>query len=241
MTRAALATCLCLLGSCLALPLALSGCGASGADGASGANIASASAAVPRRLRLERTDFAVVARGLVRAEPSIQREILAAKAAWPGIVQGLPQQVSAGSRALMLAALQRTEQIATPSFISYAGQLTGESAAIAGLLLSYEQLAQRGWTMTLAAAQHLSGRSALPAATLGFLRTNAALYIGCVYDAHYNLSTIGKRMGEAYAQLGGAQGFAGLLPASLMAHINSFYSPAVAKLAPKPPATAAGR
>ena len=234
MRRVAPAACLCLLVGLLCLPLALAGCGESGAQGAS------TSAPALRRLALERADLATVAHGLLAAEPSIQREVLAARAAWPGIVQGLPLVVSAQSRALMFAGMRRSEEFATPRFISIAGQLTGESAATAGLLLSYEQLSQQGWRMTLAAAGHLNGHSALPAGTLAFLRTNAALYIGCLYDAHYNLSVIGKKMSAAYAKLGGPMGFGAALPASLMAQIAAFYSPYVARLGPKPPATAAG-
>jgi hypothetical protein len=240
--------CLC-LGLSVALPAVLAGCGESGASGALGQGQGQAA---PRQLRLERIDLAIVARGLLRAEPSIRREIAAARAAWPGIVHGLPAQAPPATRALLAAALGRTEQIATPSFISYAGELTGESAAIAGLLLSYEQLSAKGWSMTLTAAGHLNGASTLPPATLAFLRTNAALYIGCVYDAHYNLSVIGERMRETYAQLGGAAGFGGAarlggtaglgvaLPASLMAQVIGFYSPGVARLAPKPPSSAVG-
>ncbi len=255
-TSAALAraACLCLLGLlCLALlPLALAGCGESGAAGASGNAGASGSAAAvgaagstpaQRRLTLERADLAIVARGLAAAEPPIEREIVAARAAWPGIVEGLPQVVAPASRALMFVGMRRSEELSTPGFISYAGQLTGSSAAIAGLLLSYEQLAQRGWTMTLAAAAHLNGSSALPASALEFLRTNAALYIGCIYDAHYNLSVIGERIRSAYTKLGGPAGFGGAggaLPASLMAGVIAFYSPPSARLAPKPPSTAAG-
>jgi hypothetical protein len=256
------AACLCLLGLlCLALlPLALAGCGESGAAGASGSAGASgngspaaggspaavgAAGSTPaqRRLTLERADLAIVARGLAGAEPPIEREIVAARSAWPGIVEGLPQVVAPASRALMFVGMRRSEELSTPGFISYAGQLTGSSAAIAGLLLSYEQLAQRGWTMTLAAAAHLDGSSALPASALEFLRTNAALYIGCIYDAHYNLSVIGERMRSAYAKLGGPAGFGGTggaLPASLMAGVIAFYSPPSARLAPKPPSTAAG-
>ncbi len=213
--------------------MALAGCSESGASGAQASS-------APRQLKLERTDLATVARGLLRAEPSIQREILAARAAWPAIAGGLPALVPLATNELLSAALRRSERLATPGFISYAGELTGESAAIAGLLLSYEQLSQQGWTMTLAAARHLTGLSALPVATLGFLRANAALYIGCVYDAHYNLSVIGGRMREAYAQLGGAPGFGDALPASLMARIVAFYSPGAARLAPKPQPSAAG-
>jgi len=159
----------------------------------------------------------------------------------------------------MAGALARTERIATPRFISYAGELSGAAAAIAGLLLSFEQLAQRGWTMTLAAAQHLAGAQsslggvraegrggavagvngaasvALSPAALRFIRANASLYIGGVYDGHYNLSVIGERVREAYAQLGGAAAFGRALRPGLVGQLAGFYSSGVARLAPKPP------
>ncbi len=232
----------------------------------------------PRELRVQRADLALVAHGLLGAEPSIQREVAAARDAWPGIVAGLPMQVSPASRALMARALVRTQQIATPRFISYAGELTGAAAAIAGLLLSFEQLSQRGWTMTLAAAQHLSGSQSslsvgatggraggsdggggsgsgaggdgsgagsgagvdLSPAALRFVRANASLYIGGVYDGHYNLSVIGERMHEAYAQLGGAAAFGRALRPTLIGRLGGFYSPAVTRLTPRPPVSAAG-
>ncbi|HEV3070456.1 MAG TPA: hypothetical protein VGY76_03405 [Solirubrobacteraceae bacterium] len=130
--------------------------------------------------------------------------------------------------------------------------MTGAAAAIAGLLLSFEQLSQRGWTMTLAAVLHLgagSGSSLLPSvggervasstplspAALRFIRANAALYIGSVYDGHYNLSVVGQRVREAYAQLGGAAAFGTALSPALVGQLDRFYSPAAARLAPKPP------
>jgi hypothetical protein len=146
--------------------------------------------------------------------------------------------------------------------------LTGAAAAIAGLLLSFEQLSQRGWTMTLAAASHLgsgsgsslrasagagagragaqgTGTSAaggaassvpLSPAALRLVRANASLYIGSVYDGHYNLSVVGQRVGEAYAQLGGAAAFGAALRPALVGQLAGFYSPGLARLAPKPPA-----
>lgn len=188
-----------------------------------------------RQLKVERDHLAIVAHGLLGAEASIQRELRAAKAAWPGIVHGLPLRVSSASRDLIAAALARTEGIATPRFISYAGELTGAAAAIAGLELSFEQLSQRGWTMILAAASHLGGSAPLSPAALRFVRSNASLYIGSVYDGHYNLSVVGQRVREAYAQLGGAAAFGAALRPDLVGQLAGFYSPGVARLAPKPP------
>ncbi|HEY7951600.1 MAG TPA: hypothetical protein VID70_01350 [Solirubrobacteraceae bacterium] len=272
-----------LLSLALAFALALAGCGGGGSSGAPpGATkkLPHVSAG-PRQLKIERDHLALVAHGLRGAESSIRREARAARAAWPGIAHGLPPQVSPASRALITRALDRTTRLATPRFVSFAGELTGAAAAIAGLELSYEQLSQRGWTMTLAAAQHLgsgsgsslggeragegaaegagegaapgtAGRSAgdaarrphitgapsnapLSPAALRFIRANASLYIGSVYDGHYNLSVVGERLREAYAQLGGPSAFGAALTPALLAQLASFYSPGVLRLAPKPP------
>jgi hypothetical protein len=237
----------------LALGLALAGCGGSPSGAPPGATKKLPPVAgSPRQLKVERAHLALVAHGLRGAEASIRREALAARAAWPGIVHGLPAPVSPASRALIANALDRTQRIATPHFVSYAGELTGAAAAIAGLLLSFEQLSQRGWTMTLAAAQHLAGGArsslrALPSASgqasstlispaaLRFIRANASLYIGSVYDGHYNLSVVGERVREAYAQLGGSSAFGAALTPALVSQLAGFYSPSVARLAPKPP------
>ncbi|MFI5009345.1 MAG: hypothetical protein ACHQDY_03625 [Solirubrobacterales bacterium] len=169
----------------------------------------------------------IVSRGLLGAEHSIRREVAASKTAWPVVVHGLPAQVSAAERRAISTAGVRAQQIATPRFISYAGELTGAAAAIAGLLLSYEGLSQRGWTFTLAAADHAAVR---------FLRTNASLYIGCVYDGHYNLSSIGEYLLSAYRRLGGAASFGSALSPGALAGLVRFYSPNNARLEPQPPA-----
>jgi hypothetical protein len=255
----------------LALAVALAGCGGGGSSGAPpGATkkLPHVSAG-PRQLKIERDHLALVAHGLRGAEPSIRRATRAARAAWPAIAHGLPPQVSPASRALIARALDRTTRIATPHFIAFAGELTGAAAAIAGLELAYEQLSQRGWTMTLAAAQHLGGgggsslsaggagegaasgsaggaaalsrttgaasSAPLSPAALRFIRANASLYIGSVYDGHYNLSVIGERLREAYAQLGGSSAFGAALTPALIAQLASFYSPRVVRLEPKPP------
>ena len=237
--------------------LGLAGCGGSSSGAPPGATkkLPPVSSS-PRELRVERAHLALVAHGLLVAEPSIGREIAAAKAAWKGIAKGLPAQVSPTSRSLIARALDRTQRIATPRFVSYAGELTGAAAAIAGLELSFEQLSQRGWTMTLAAAGHLggpagsslalargpagAGSAATPAplspAALRFVRANASLYIGSVYDGHYNLSVVGERVREAYAQLGGAEAFGAALRPALVAALARFYAPRIVRLTPKPAA-----
>lgn len=224
----------------LAIALAIAGCGGGGSSGAPpGATkkLPHVSAG-PRQLKIERDHLALVAQGLRGAETSIHQAVLAARAAWPAIAEGLPARVSPASQILIARALAGTQRIATPHFISYAGELTGAGAAIAGLELSFEQLSQRGWTMTLAAAQHLGpgARRTLSPTALRFIRANASLYIGSVYDGNYNLSVIGERLREAYAQLGGASAFGAALTPALVRQLAGFYSPAVVRLAPKPPA-----
>jgi hypothetical protein len=205
----------------------------------------------------------------------VQREVAASKAAWPAVAHGLPALLSPAEQRALAAASVQAQRIATPRFISYAGELTGAAAAIAGLLLSYEGLTQRGWTFTLAAAAAGATASEAPVesslqvaprrgtspqsvaqgtvpapvsrqlasaspAALHFLRTNASLYIGCVYDGHYNLSTIGEYLTAAYRRLGGAASFGSALPAGEVAGIARFYSPANARLTPRPAALATG-
>jgi hypothetical protein len=254
---------------------ALAGCG--GASG--GAAKALEPGASPAQRKLERTDLVIVSHGLLGAERTVAREVAASKAAWPAVAHGLPALVSPAEQRAIATASVQAQRIATPRFISYAGELTGASAAIAGLLLSYEGLTQRGWTFTLAAAAaggaggaagEATGESSLqvfvparglspqsvaqgtvPAAVgrqlasaspaaLHFLHTNASLYIGCVYDGHYNLSTIGEYLTAAYRRLGGPASFGSALGAGEVATIARFYSPALARLTPRPAALATG-
>jgi hypothetical protein len=260
------------------LALALGGCG-----GASrGIAKALEPGNTPAQRKLERTDLVIVSHGLRGAERTVEREVAASRSAWSAVAHGLPAVVApAGQRAIAAAGAQ-AQRIATPRFISYAGELTGAAAAIAGLLLSYEGLTQRGWTFTLAAAAagdsaggaaagEASGESSLQvfvpqrgtspldAATQGavpasvsrqlasaspsalrFLRANASLYIGCVYDGHYNLSSIGEYLAAAYRRLGGPASFGSALPAGEVQGLARFYSPANARLTPPPAALATG-
>jgi hypothetical protein len=239
----------------------LAGCGSTHGGAAARALTPGSSAA---QRRLERADLEVVSRGLRGAEPSIMREIEATKTAWPVVAHGLPVLFTPSASTAITAAVASTQQIATPRFISYAGELTGAAAAIAGLLLSYEGLVQRGWAFTLSAlrggsATESATESSLAGASPGgpyaggasstavqrqlasaspaavrFLRKNSALYIGCVWDGHYNLSTIGDDLSLAYRRLGGGASFGGALRPGEVASVARFYSPANARLTPRP-------
>jgi hypothetical protein len=68
-----------------------------------------------------------------------------------------------------------------------------------------------------------------------FLRRNAALYIYCVYDGHYDLSLIGKALQRAYRTLGGPAAFGGSLTPSEVEALARAYSIASSRLAPHPP------
>jgi hypothetical protein len=67
-----------------------------------------------------------------------------------------------------------------------------------------------------------------------FLRANAALYVYCVYDGHYDLSLIGKVVQSAYRKLGGAPAFGASLTQSQVEALARAYSIPTARLQPHP-------
>jgi hypothetical protein len=202
------------------------GCGST----ANGGSQSSATSS-PAGLRAQRADLLTVSRGLAQLEGPVAHELASAKLAWPSLAHGLPATVTPALRSTIATASVQAKLIPTQPFMAHAGQLTGPAAGIAGLLGSFENLLQPCWQQVQASA----GAGTGSVATVRFLRANAGLYIGCVYDAHYNLRTIGARVHEAYAQLGGARAFGSALSASEVAQLTQFYSPIAARLTPKPP------
>ena len=67
-----------------------------------------------------------------------------------------------------------------------------------------------------------------------FLRANAALYIYCVYDGHWDLSLIGKVVQSAYGDLGGPSAFGASLTPSQVEALARAYSIPAARLEPHP-------
>jgi hypothetical protein len=220
----------------VAVATAGAGCGGTSAGPAPAAKggLGGAAAHTPAALRAQRADLLAVSRGLAQIETPVAREVAAARAAWPAIARGLPATVTPALLASILAASTRTTRIPTPAFVAKAGQMTGPAAALAGLLQSFESLAPPCWEHVGAAATAAAGGGRSTATTRRFQRANVALYIGCVYDAHYNLSSIGEGLRKGYVQLGGAAAFGAALGQARVDALARAYGPSGARLEPKP-------
>ncbi len=199
---------------------------------ATGCGGAASKAATPAALKLEREDLAAACRALQSVRAPVSREVAATKAAWPLIANGLPADVGAvsGSPAAARAAASAV-RLPIPALFSeaQARTLTGPAAQIAGLYRSYALLSTRGWKLLNASLRQIE--SGTPAAAR-FARANAALYIESVYDAHFALAQVGKKLTAAYEKLGGATSFgAGLAQAQVQA-LALAYSEASDRLHP---------
>ncbi len=164
--------------------------------------------------------------------------------AWPSIANGLPQTLESGSRTAVSAANARAKALPEPSFLANARKLTGPASGIAGIYESYEQLAQRGWNVTDAAVQAISGAGsagtnttdagASAAAQASFERANSPLYIDAIYDAHFDLSLLGKSLTGGYEKLGGPEAFGAALTQAQVNALAEVYSIPGVRLEPHP-------
>jgi hypothetical protein len=218
----------------LALLLAIGLAAAASLAAARPAAPALAAHALSLQTRLERADLVFLTHGLEQAQGSIHREVLAARAVWPAIVKGIPASISPSALALVSRARSEMSRVRTPAFVAYLKQLTGPAAGLAALLVSFEELAKRGWMMTQATLQRLASPRTTPEAA-SFLRANAGLYTGSVYDAHYGLAAIGETLLRGYEQLGGASTLGRVLPRREVDAVARAYSPRIDRLTPAPP------
>lgn len=184
-----------------------------------------------RALKVESEDLLAVYRALGRAAPSTQREIQAAKAAWPLIYAGLPKHPGTNVRAAVEHALTLTAQIYRPPLFEEqkAQILTGPASELAGLFWGFTVLAERSWTQILASIRQQEGG---PSQARAFARANVNLYIEGVYDAHFQLAQIGKKLEDAYKKLGGPSEFEGPLTEADVQRIAKIYSEPNARLYP---------
>jgi hypothetical protein len=194
------------------------GCGASGSESAAA-------------LRLQREDLIAVARALEELSSPVAAEVAAAKTAWPSIANGLPERGTESIRSLLAAAATRAAAIHLPAPLheAEAVSLTGPAAQIAGLVRSYALLSSRGWTL-IAAALEQSERGTPAGAR--FARANVALYIESVYDGHFALAQVGKKLRSGYEKLGGVSAFGAALSKSAVAALSDRYSEARDRLHP---------
>jgi hypothetical protein len=188
-----------------------------------------------RELALERTQFEQAANQLSALKGSVKREVAASRVAWPSIASGLPQALGSGLRAAVSTANARAKALPEPLFLADASKLTGPAAGLAGVYENYEQLAQRGWNLTEAAIDAIVSR---PVAVANFERANSALYIDAIYDAHFDLSLLGKSLASDYEKLGGAEAFGAALTQAQVAALARVYSIPTVRLEPHPTGSA---
>ncbi len=186
----------------------------------------------PAALKLERGDLAVTARLLAGLQTPSAREVAATKASWPLIANGLPADArSVSGSPAVVSAVQSAALLGLPALFgeAQARSLTGASSQIVGLYRTYALLAARGWKLLFASLAEIE--SGTPAAA-GFARANAPLYIESIYDAHFTLAQIGKKLTAAYKRLGGPSGFGSALTSAVVDELAQSYSEASDRLQP---------
>jgi hypothetical protein len=187
--------------------------------------------AAPAASRLEREDLLTVAQALKQARGPVAREVSAAKAAWRTIANGLPRNAAAISRPAVQDAMNFAAKVGVPTPFqeSEVGDLTGPANGLAALFRSYTRLSTRGWQQILAAIE--ASQHGTPAAAK-FARANSALYIESIYDGHYSLASIGKRLLQGYEKLGGAAAFGASLTQQEVNALAQAYSESANRLHP---------
>ena len=196
---------------------------ASGAAAVFGAGCGSSGQATEAGLRLQREDLIAAARALERASGEVSGETAATKVAWRYVANGLSHSPSGPEAAAIAKATRVAAALKLPSVFdeSNASGLTGPAASISGAFRSFQGLANRGWQMisyTLARERSAERTGA------GFARANVALYIESVYDGHFGLAQIGKKLLAGWEKLGGTSAFGASLPRAEVERLARLYS-----------------
>ncbi len=199
--------------------LTTAGCGGGGA------------ATSPAALRLQREDLVAASHALQGVEQPVAHEVASTKAAWRLIANGLPARTIAIARPSILAAAESAKHVKQPGLFeeSEAASLTGPASQLAGLFSTFSGLASRGWQQiveTIDAIEHGSPAGAR------FARENVAFYIDSVYDGHFSLAQIGKKLEDGYHKLGGQAAFGTALSQAEVNALANTYSEAAERLHP---------
>lgn len=186
----------------------------------------------PAAQKLQREDLAAACRALEQAAVPVEREVAATKAAWPLIANGLGVNARSLSGVPALAqATRAAARLRLPALFgeAQARTLTGPAAQLSGLFRSYSLLSARGWQ--LLDAQLAQIRSGSPASAR-FATENAPLYVESIYDGHFTLAQIGKKLLAAYDKLGGPAAFGASLTQVRVDALARTYSEARDRLHP---------
>jgi hypothetical protein len=219
----------------LALALAIGGCAGSGSHKPNHAE-----------LRIERHQLMLVAHDLRMLRAAVRHEVTAARAAWPMLAHGLPRSIAPSLSRSIAAASAAAERLPTPSFMARPNSLTGPAAGVGGLYETFARLAERAWRLTEAAARTSGGAPVLARPQLSsgprspaarFARANSPLYLDAIYDAHFDLSLVGRSLLEGYRRLGGARTFGSSLTQTEVEALAKAYSIAAVRLLPHPGAS----
>ncbi len=200
----------------LAAALALAACGSSNASSSTATTITS-----PTQVVLASADLVAAARLFGNSEPAIDREVQAARAAWPYIYQGLPARPSSRLRELLRRADEAAQAISVPERVPHAvtDPVLEPAAAPIATLENFNKLVKQSWAQLRAGTEP----GADPRAER-FLRENSGLYVGSIYDAHEQLGQTGKKLEDGYRELGGPDEFAGSLRQQEVEQLAATYS-----------------
>ncbi len=185
----------------------------------------------PAALRLQREDLIAVAHALQSLEEPVAHEVAASRTAWPLVVNGLQPRTLQTARPAIAAAAESAARVKPPEPLeeSQAASLTGPASELAALFSSFNGLTSRGWQLILAAIHSIERGSPQGAR---FAQENAALYIDSVYDGHFSLAQIGKKLQSGYGMLGGQAAFGTALSQAEVDALANAYSEAADRLHP---------
>jgi hypothetical protein len=185
----------------------------------------------PAALRLQREDLIAVGHALQSVEQPITREVAATRTAWPLVANGLHPRALAEARPPITTAAESAARIKPPGLLeeSQAASLTGPASQLAAQFSTFNGLSSRGWQLILAAINSIERGSPQSAR---FARENVALYIDSVYDGHFSLAQIGKKLLSSYRVLGGQAAFGTALPQAEVDALANTYSEAADRLHP---------
>jgi hypothetical protein len=183
------------------------------------------SAAGTGELRLQREDLLAACRALRQTEARVTAELSASKRAWRLLANGLPREAArlASARPAVEAAERSAGEVRVPEPFreDQLRGLTGPASALGGLFHSYAVLAQRGWSLIAYSMREIQSG---PPAAARFARENVPLYIESVYDAHFALAQVGKKLHDGYLHLGGADAFGASLPSGEVERLARTFS-----------------
>lgn len=196
------------------------------------AGCASHKVATPGEAKLENEDLSAVTAELEAVAPPVEAEVAAAKAAWPAILGGVKGRPTASTRAKVAAAAQLAARVPLSSLLSEEGsaQLTGPAFSLAGQFRAFRTLGSRSWQLLDSSLEEIDHGSPAEAR---FARQNLPLYIESVYDAHFALGGIGKKLLAAYKTLGGTSKTSGSLTLTQIERLADMYSKERNELSPK--------